>query len=145
MKRKQPETSGEFLDSVTEALNSVEPETDAEVDAELRRVGLSRQMVGRQIAQLVDDGWAQSPLNWRVRARKERHAALKKLEDTEPQDESRAVMEAEIENLLAHGRVSAAPEARAYFHKRDGGALSDGDLATLLQHLRFLNHDDGAE
>jgi len=67
---KLSKTEQNLLDAIIEMLVNVEPETPAEVDAELRAMGLDPDDMSERIEGVVKNVWATSPLNWRVQERR---------------------------------------------------------------------------
>lgn len=140
MTKKVPKTSEELMGAIDELLDAVPPLEISECDSELEACGFDPVLVGARLERAARDAMSTSTLNWRVRARAERAAALQRFESTArtfvvaTQD-----VGARIKELLA--QVASMPEApalRAHFHKLAGKA-SDDELGTLLTELEFLH------
>lgn len=138
-KTKTPESSADLLRLLDELLDAASPLDLEDADAELRAVGLDPEKVGRHLARVAEDAFMHSPLNWRVRARRDRERALHALDrrkTAEPRP--RADVEAKIDAILAHyPGIQGAPALRAHFHKLQGTATEE-ELSSLLTELEFL-------
>lgn len=138
MAAKTPQTNADLMRALADAFDAVPPEDLEEARQELRSVGLDPDEIGKRLGQLARQSLETSPLNWRVRAERERTEALAKLKSVPPILKPRQELEFELREILAHGNADIRTAARAFFHKQEGRA-SDADLASLLAQLQFLN------
>jgi hypothetical protein len=141
MARRKPETSSELIQSLAQAFESVAPEDLAEAREQLEARGIDPDQVAERLSDIAREALESSPLNWRVRAERERNAALQRLRNIQPEQKSRAELEVAIQQILARTGTASTEYARAYFHKLQGRA-SDSDLASLLVQLEFLERSN---
>ena len=130
----------ELLDAIIELLVNTEPETPADLDDELREMGYDPDAMTAKIEAVVQDAWAKSPYNWRVRERKkiEKERKRYRRSKTRPAsslNEARRRLQQFIER---HGPQLATAH-------RNLDEISDEDVASLLQQYEFLTHDKSEE
>jgi hypothetical protein len=138
MTGKGPQTNAELIRALSEAFDSVPPESPDEATEELRSIGADPEQISKRLGEYAREALKRSPLNWRVRAEEERIEALARLRAVAPVQKPRHELESDIREILAHGNAEARTAAQAFFHKYQGRA-SDTDLASLLAQLEFLD------
>jgi hypothetical protein len=138
MAGKGPQTNAELIRALSEAFDSVPPESLEEASEELSSIGVDPEQVARRLGEYARETLKRSPLNWRVRAEEQRTQALARLRALAPTQKPRHELESAIREILVHGNAEARTAAQAFFHKYQGRA-SDSDLASLLAQLEFLD------
>ncbi len=131
--RKQIETSAELVRAFADLFDEVVPETAEEIDAELRAAGYNPEEIGASMQIAAQQALAQSPLNWRNRAKRELEGERARIDKfTRPMLRGRAELIAAIRQVLAQSGGHMA-----YAH-RNLELETDEDLATLLEELEYL-------
>lgn len=143
--RRTIKTSKDLLQVLADLFDEIGPETPEEIDATLREAGYDPDQVGARMAAAAERAIAQSPLNWRNRARQEREAAERKLSGFDSRaPQRRNDLLAEIRRL---GDLLGPRQAVAVQY-RNLDDIPDGDLESLLADLQYLEaerHRQGDE
>jgi hypothetical protein len=134
---RPPETSKDLVEAFASLFNEVEPETPEEIDAVLRDAGHDLHEVAARMKAIAEKAIADSPLNWRERAKKDLPVALVRLKQfslTATHD--RTTIAGAIHELIAQLGAEVQP---AFAHFRNLDSVSDEDLASLLADLEYLS------
>ena len=134
---RPPETSKDLVEAFASLFDEVEPETPEEIDAVLREAGHDPREVATRMKAIAEKAIADSPLNWRERAKKDLPVALarlRQLSSTVTRERSEIVKA--IQELIAQLGAEGQP---AYAHFRNLDTVSDEDLASLLADIEYLS------
>ena len=138
---KKDRTEADILRTIADLFDQVLEDDMDEVDATLRGFGFDPDEVGARMKAVADKALAESPLNWRNRAPSELARARAKLDEyastvnlpiAQLRELASSLM-AQIEQR--HGRPALA-------HFRNLEEVTDEDLASLVEDLRFLIDDE---
>lgn len=129
----------ELLDAVIELLVDTEPETPAELDADLRDMGFDPDAMAARIEAAVQEAWATSPYNWRVRERGkiERERERYRKSKIAPASGLSAAKKRLQQLLDQHG-----PQLATAHRNLNLDDISDEDVASLLHQYEFLTDDE---
>lgn len=103
-----------------------------EVDAILREAGYDPDEVGTSLEAAAKHAIAQSPSNWRNRARREIEDAQTRLNKISPPKHTRSELMETIRRLLSTQQQPAAA------HFRNFEKLTDADLEKMIAELEYL-------
>lgn len=148
-KRKPVETEEQLLNALEEFFCDISEDEPIEgINAELRELGYNPDALGRRMDELAQRALADSPLNWRNRARREIEAAKEKLGRFESQPITqildRSALVNAIQQLLRKLGYDDSQLVPAHF--RNFETASDQDLFSLLRQLEYLASNlDGQE
>lgn len=136
--KKTPATDKEILEFVVDLIGEDIASNDAEeVDMVLREAGLDPDALAQHYEQVAQEAWAQSPLNWRNRARsqlertKEHFASIQPKSTPTSRNEILEAIQAVTDRLGQHGQ----PALAAY---RNFTEATDEDLRSILRDLEYL-------
>lgn len=128
----------ELLDAIIEMLVDTEPETAAELDAELRNMGFDPEALTSKIEAVVEEVWATSPHNWRFQERKKIEGERKRYEQSKLSQDSSVVNKRQrLQGLLSQHR----PQFAAAHRNLNLDEVSDEDVASLLHQYEYLTND----
>lgn len=131
--QREPVDSDEFVKRVAALFDAIGPETEEELDATLRALGLDPKEIGARGRRVAETAIAQSPHNWRQRAPAALEEARKKIDTPNRRGPiNRADVTVAIQGLV--GRLGKQATA----HYRNLEEASDSDLADLLDELQLL-------
>lgn len=136
---KRDRTDKGLLDAVNQLFSEVEPETPEEIDEIIKAVGYEPNSFATRMESVAKRSAAESPLNWRNKARTELELERKRLEAyTASRKAIGNDLRARIQDLLSQfgGRSNMA-----FAHHRNLDTASDEDLASLLEELEHLIND----
>jgi len=134
--RRPPQSDDEILEAFAELFDSVPPDTPEEIQAALLEAGIDPDQVANEVKQLVEDGLASSPYNWR-NAQPALDQARLELEASqiETPGERSDIVEA-IQQLLSQSRDQSLA---AHFRNENFSQMSKEELASLYQELKYLS------
>jgi hypothetical protein len=136
--RRPPQTDDELVRVFDYLFDQTEPQTSEEVDAVLRDAGYDPDKLAARIHDLAQRALAESPLNWRNRARGQYEEALAQLRrylSTARGDRTEIL--GAIDQVLAQLPLWQRESLTAHFRTLD--QATDADLATLLGELEYLS------
>jgi hypothetical protein len=140
--RVPPQNDDEILEAFADLLDHVRPETPEEVRAILLEAGLDPDEIVAEGRQLIQDGLANSPYNWR-NAQKKLAQARADLESSALNlPLSREEIIAALRELLTHPRVQSVG---AHFRSQNLSDMPDEEIASLYQELRYLVDQDSQD
>lgn len=139
-KRKPIETEEELVQTVYQLFADVDPELPEEIDELLEAEGYNADAFAEEIEAFAARALAETPLNWRNRARQEIENQRQKLQKLTTSD--RIVNREEIQRLLEQLRIKN-PSVYAFY--RNFEDESNADLSALRAELQYLLEEDGAE
>ena len=136
---RRDRTDKELLDAINQLFSEVEPETSEDVDAIVKAVGYDPDLFATRMEAVAKRFAADSPLNWRNKAREELELERQRLEThTAARKGTRTALQDQIRDLLA--QFSDNPNV-AFAHHRNLDKASDEDLASLIEELEYLIGD----
>jgi hypothetical protein len=136
MKPRTPENEREWLLAIAEQVAEREGQSDEEVAADLRDLGLDPAKVVAGGLSRVRSILDAERLSWQAEARN--RVARMRAVTTAAEEVDEDASEAELEAELSHYRRDPAigPQIEASFSKRTGGALSVEELRLLVARAR---------
>ena len=135
--RRPPQTDEELVRVFDYLFDQTEPQTPEEVDAVLSDAGYDPDKFAARIHDLAQRALAESPLNWRNRARGQYEEALAQLRRyLSTARGNRTEILAAIDQVLAQLSLRQRESLTAHFRTLD--QATDADLTTLLGELEYL-------
>ena len=134
--RRPPATEDELVRAFADLFNEMAPETPEEIQAALRAAGYAPERVAARMQAVADRAIANSPFNWRHRARQEMAEESARRAAIEPAlPRSRGDLLHAIRQFLT--QIQGSPvELAAHFRNFD--RATDEDLVSLLADLEYL-------
>jgi len=135
--RRPPKTDEELVRVFDYLFDQTEPQTPEEVDAVLREAGCDPGEVAARMDEVAQRALAESPLNWRNRARAQHEEAVAQLKSSLSSARgNRTEVLAAIEQVLTQLAPKQRESLTAHFRSLD--QATDADLASLLGELEYL-------
>jgi hypothetical protein len=135
--RNERRTEEELLHAFADLFDEVMEEDPEEIDAALEELGYDPTEIGKKMKAVAEQALAESPLNWRNRARQAMEREKRRLTSFGTQlDRTRAQVLEVVSNLLAQAEHVHGTQAVAHF--RNFNEMTDEDLADLAEELEYL-------
>lgn len=136
-KRQPPSNNRELVDALADLFEETGLEEPSEIDETLREAGYDPDVVGSRFKEIADRAIAESPANWRNKARQEIDEEKMRLAAFKPSlSGDRVSLIEAIQGLLASRQTNNATLAAAYHRNLE--EATDEDLASLLAELKYL-------